>query len=97
MADLILDLGVLPIWELSLLAWRRLLLRVGLWRLLGHHLAGTAHVLEVCCHGEEGTGGVTILRRAFRWQILAQASDPAVALRFSVAVSRRVRSTGRED
>ena len=88
MTDLVLDLGGSWIRELSL-AWRLLLLLwVGLWWLLRHHLAGTAQVLEVCGHGEEGMSGVTTLHRAFRRRILAQACDPAVALGLSVTVSR---------
>lgn len=59
---MVLDLGG-AIRRLPLGLW--LLLRVRLVRyLLGHHLAGSAHVLlKVCRHGEKGMGSVTTLRR----------------------------------
>ena len=63
---------------LGLTLWLLLLLGV---RLLRHHLAGTTHVLlEVCGHGDERVGSVTILHTGVPTWILAQACDPAVPL-----------------
>lgn len=64
--------------SLALALWLLLLLRVRLRLLLRHHLASTAHVLEVCSHGEERVGSVTILPTGVPMWILAQACDPAV-------------------
>jgi hypothetical protein len=74
----VLDLARSPVRGASGL-WLLLLLRVRLRWLLGHHLAGHAHVLlEIRGHGDDRAASRSYADIPMR--ILAQAYDPAVPL-----------------